>query len=312
MRNPDGASGKFPKIAKSGFSVACIAKLPRLIGMKPFLRCCSVTFLVPLVVIATLAQPLAAANRDRIEAFLTTTGFDVALESIALASASAPGMLGLDPDGFGADWTRMTQEVFDTGEMHETAVTILEQTLSDQALTHAVEFYATDLGQRLVAAENASHLVEDDEAKQLEGQKIVSGLIQNGSHRVESLKRMNRAIDASGTAVRALQEIQVRFLLAASASGVIDLQLGGDELRQMMKANEPEMRRSLQLSSLAGAAYTYQTFSDADVDAYADALEAPLMQEVYELLNAIQYEIMAMRFEVLAARMAELRPAQDI
>ena len=68
-------------------------------------------------------------------------------------------------------------------------------------------------------------MIEDDEAKQLEGQEIVSGLIQDGSQRVEELKRMNRAIDSSGTSLRALQEIQLRFLLAASASGVIDLQL---------------------------------------------------------------------------------------
>ena len=36
------------------------------------------------------------------------------------------------------------------------------------------------------------------------------------------------------------------------------------------------------------------------------------MQEVYELLNAVQYEIMANRFEVLAAKMANLHPGQDI
>ena len=254
-----------------------------------------------------------AAGRDRIEAFLTTTGFDVALESIALASASAPRMLGIDPEGFGSDWTRLTEEVFDTEDMHETGrCTILEQTLSDEALNHAVEFYASDLGQRLVEAENASHMIEDDDATQQEGQEIVAGLIKDGSKRVESLKRMNAAIDSSGTALRALQEVQLRFLLAASASGVIDLQLSADELRQMMKRNETGMRQALQLSALAGAAYTYQDFSDADVIAYAEALEQPLMQEVYELLNAVQYEIMAMKFEVLASRMAELHPAQDI
>ncbi len=253
-----------------------------------------------------------AANRDRIEAFLTTTGFDVALESIALASASAPRMLGIDPDGFGSDWSRLTSEVFDTEDMHETAVSILEQTLSDEALAHAVEFYASDLGQRLVEAENAAHMDDDDDTKDAEGQKIVSDLIKDGSTRVESLKRMNRAVDASGTSLRALQEIQIRFLLAASASGVIELQMNADELREFMKQQEPELRRSLQISALSNAAYTYKDFSDADVDAYVEALEQPLMQEVYELLNAIQYEIMAMKFEILAARMAELRPAQDI
>ena len=269
-------------------------------------------FLAPFLALVLVPLELSAANRDRIEAFLTTTGFDVALESIALSSRSAPQMLGVDPEGFGSDWTRLTDEVFEVGAMHDTAVSILEQTLSDEALAHAVEFYASDLGQRLVVAENASHMQEDDDVKQLAGQRIISDLIKNGSKRVESFKRMNTAIDSTGTALRALQEIQVRFLLAASASGVIELQLDGDELRELMKQNEPAMRQSLQLSNLAGAAYTYQDFSDADVDTYVDALEQPLMQEVYELLNAIQYEIMAMRFEVLAARMAELHPAQDI
>ncbi|WP_170480518.1 DUF2059 domain-containing protein [Ruegeria arenilitoris] len=269
-------------------------------------------YLLSVAILCLTAACASAASRDRIEAFLTTTGFDVALESIALASASAPQMLGIDPDGFGSDWTRLTEEVFDTEEMHETAVSILEQTLSEEALSHAVEFYASDLGQRLVEAENASHMDEDEDEKQDQGQEIVSDLIKEGSMRVESLKRMNRAVDASGTSLRALQEIQVRFLLAASAAGVIELQMSGDELRQMMKQQEPEMRRALQLSALAGAAYTYRDFSDEDVDAYVLALEQPLMQEVYELLNAIQYEIMAMRFEVLASRMSELRPAQDI
>ncbi len=269
-------------------------------------------FLAPLIALLLLPSLVAAANRDRIEAFLTTTGFDVALESIALASGSAPQMLGIDPDGFGSDWTRLTEEVFDTEGMHETAVSILEQTLNDEALNHAVDFYASDLGQRLVVAENASHLKEDEDGKQLEGQQIFAALVEAGSPRVESYKRMNAAIDSSGTALRALQEIQVRFLLAASASGVIELQLSADELREMLKRNEAGMRQSLQLSGLAGAAYTYQGFSDAEVDDYVEALEHPLMQEVYELLNAIQYEIMAMRFEVLAARMAELHPAQDI
>ncbi len=268
--------------------------------------------LIPIFALVLGAATAVAADRDRIEAFLTTTGFDVALDSIAFASASAPDMLGIDPDGFGSDWKRLTEDVFDTEVMHEIAVSILEQTLSDEALNHAVEFYASDLGQRLVEAENASHMIQDDDAKQLEGRSIVADLVKDGSTRVESLKRMNRAIDSSGTAVRALQEIQIRFLMAASASGVIDLQLDGEQLRQMIRANEADMRRALQLSALAGAAYTYRDFSDDDVDAYADALEEPLMQEVYELLNAIQYEIMAGRFEILATRMADLHPAQDI
>ncbi|OBY27253.1 DUF2059 domain-containing protein [Leisingera sp. JC1] len=256
--------------------------------------------------------PAAAADRARIEAFLEVTGFDVALDSIALSASTAPDMLGVDAGSFGSQWTQMSEDVFDTDKMRGLALDILENTLDDAALDHAASFYASDLGKRLVRAENSSHLIEDDEVKQLAGNRIISDLVKAGSKRVAMYQRMGSAIDAAGTGVKALQQIQFRFLMAAAAAGVIDLELDADELRALMKEQEGELRLSLQASSLAASAYTYQEFSDAEVQAYVEALEEEPMQRVYELLNAVQYEITANRFEELAHRMAELTPGQDI
>ncbi len=268
--------------------------------------------LAGLFALVTIAWPLQAAERDRVEAFLNVTGFDVALDSIALSAESAPAMLGLDEDAFGADWNRVADDVFDTAFMREMALDILEATLEEGPLNHAAAFYATDLGQRLVVAENAAHMAGDDAAREAEGRRIVADLVREGSERVEILQRMNSAIDSSGHTLRALQEIQIRFLLAASAAGIIDMPLDDTELRAMIREQEGEMRRALQRSALAGAAWTYRAFSDDDLRRYAEALEQPDMQLVYELLNAVQFEIMANRFEVLAARMADLHPEQDI
>ncbi|WP_027258991.1 DUF2059 domain-containing protein [Leisingera aquimarina] len=262
--------------------------------------------------VAGMPQTGLAAERDRVEAFLEVTGFDVALDSIALSASSAPDMLGLDAGAFGSQWTELSEDVFDTAEMRGLALEILENTLDDEALDHAAAFYASDLGQRLVRAENASHKVEDDAVKQMAGNRIVSDLVKAGSTRVAMYQRMGTAIDAAGAGVKALQQIQFRFLMAAAAAGVIKLELDADGLRALMKAQEGELRLSLQASSLAASAYTYQEFSDAEVEAYVMALEEAPMQRVYELLNAVQYEITANRFEELAHRMAELTPGQDI
>ncbi|MGR3759467.1 DUF2059 domain-containing protein [Roseobacteraceae bacterium NS-SX3] len=256
--------------------------------------------------------PAQAADRARIEAFLEVTGFDVALDSIALSAGSAPELLGIDAGAFGSEWTRLSQEVFDTGQMRGQAIGILEETLEDQALNHAVDFYASDLGQRLVKAENASHLVEDDETKQAAGERLISDMVQGGSPRLELLKRMGQAIDAGETGLKALQLIQFRFLMAASAAGVIELQLDADGLRALMKEQEPNMRVAIRMANMASSAYTYQEFSDAEIEAYVAALEHPQMQTVYELLNAVQYEITANRFEELAYRMKDLERGQDI
>ncbi len=252
-----------------------------------------------------------AADRDQITAFLQVTGFDVALDSISLSAASAPQMLGIDPGAFGSEWTRLSEQVFDTAEMRSLAIDILEQTLSDAALGHAAAFYASDLGQRLVEVENASHMMDDDQ-KQDEGKRLVSDMVRTGDARLQELKRMNAAIGGVDSSLKALQEIQFRTLIAASSAGVVELRIDPDELRAVLAENEAEMRIALQTSALAGAAYTYRDFPDDEITAYTDALEDPLMQEVYELLNAVQFEIMANRFEVLAGRMAGMKPGQDI
>jgi Uncharacterized protein conserved in bacteria (DUF2059) len=269
-------------------------------------------FVAALIVATVTALSAQAADRARLEAFLNVTGFDIALESIKLSAASAPEMLGLDTDAFGDDWTRLADDIFETETLHGMALDILEQTLSDDLLAHAAEFYASDLGQRLVVAENASHMMEDDAAKTAQGEAIVAQLVADGSDRLNSLNRMNAAVDTAGNGVRALQEIQLRFLIAAEAAGVIELRMDIEDLRGMMQQQEGELRRAMQSSGLSGAAYTYRDFSDVEVLAYAKALEHPDMKLVYELMNAVQYEIMANRFEKLAARMAELHPGTEL
>ena len=266
------------------------------------------------IVLATFfnVSKTQAADRDQIEAFLEVTGFDVALDSIALSAGSAPSMLGVEPGDFGEAWARLSLQVFNTDVMHELALQILEETLDKAALDHAAGFYATELGQRLVTAENSAHMIEEDDVVQHAGQRIISDLVRDGSKRLGILRRMGTAVDSADTGVKAVQQIQFRFLMAASAAGVIELDMDTDGLRALMKEQESDMRLAMQASALAGSAYTYQAFSDQELSEYVDALEQPLMQTVYELLNAVKYEVTANRFELLASRLSELTMGQDL
>ena len=258
------------------------------------------------------ASAAQAKDRAEVERFLNVTGFDVSLDSIRLSAKSAPMMLGLDADDFGYQWTLLANNIFASEIMREMALDMLSEALSAELLEHAVGFYASELGERLVEVENASHLSDDNELKSESGEAIVDGLIRIGSPRIELLKRMNAASDAAGTSVRAIQEVQVRFLMAAAGAGVIELSLDEADLREMLRNEEAELRFSLQASGLAGAAYTYQAFSDSEVEEYTKALENPKMQKIYDLMNAVQFSIMADRYEELAVRMATLQPSEDL
>ena len=258
------------------------------------------------------ASAAQAKDRAEVERFLNVTGFDVSLDSIRLSAKSAPMMLGLDADDFGYQWTLLANDIFASEIMREMALDMLSEALSAELLEHAVGFYASELGERLVEVENASHLSDDNELKSESGEAIVDGLIRIGSPRIELLKRMNAASDAAGTSVRAIQEVQVRFLMAAAGAGVIELSLDEADLREMLRNEEAELRFSLQASGLAGAAYTYQAFSDSEVEEYTKALENPKMQKINDLMNAVQFSIMADRYEELAVRMATLQPSEDL
>ena len=112
--------------------------------------------------------------------------------------------------------------------------------------------------------------------------------------------------------IKAIQEVQIRFLMAAAAAGAIELRMEEPDLREAMRNQQDELRTSIKANALAASAYTYQAFSDDEVAAYAEALENPKMQKVYALMNAVQYEIMANRFEAVAARLADMQPSQDL
>ena len=100
--------------------------------------------------------------------------------------------------------------------------------------------------------------------------------------------------------------------MAASHAGVLDYQIDEGALRAVIRNQEDEMRENMVEAGLANAAFTYRDLSLEELEDYTEALETPKMQRVYELMNAIQYEIMANRFEVLAARMAETHPGQEL
>jgi hypothetical protein len=279
------------------------------IVMRPasFLRAL-VALLLPLLILTGAA---AAADRSKVEAFLKVTGFDVALESIKLSAEDAPRMLGLDARDFGASWTLMSRDVFDVKDMQKDAVNILEQTLSDEALAHGAEFYASDLGQRLVEAENAAHM-RDRSDKRDEGGRLLAEMRENDPERLALLERMLDAIGSEEQSLRAANELEVRFLMAAQQAGVIRLRVDEEGLRAAQAENAEETMKSMRLSGLASSAATYRDFSKDEIETYAAALEEPLMQEVYELMNAVQFEIMADRFERVAERLAELNPGQEL
>ncbi|MCH2078697.1 MAG: DUF2059 domain-containing protein [Rhodobacteraceae bacterium] len=263
------------------------------------------------VALTVSLSPAFAADRGKIAAFMQVTGFDVALDSLRLSAGQAPMLLGLSEDNFGEDWTRLADEIFESGGLRSDALDILEQTMDDEMLNHAAAFYASELGQRLVEAENAAHMDDSYESSAL-GEELVAELLETDSPKIQYFRDMSRAIGSIENSIRSVTEVQVRFLMAAQGAGLTDSDWEEDELRAVLLSRADEWAQAMVISGITNAAFTYRDFSDQDMSDYLDALREPLMQKVYELMNAVQFQLQVQRFEELAARMVDLYPEQDI
>lgn len=273
------------------------------------------SFFRPILVAAALSvaalMPAQAADRGKIEAFMQVTGFDVALDSLRLSARMAPQLLGLSEENFGEDWTRLADEVFEEEGLRSDALDILEQTMSDEMLDHAADFYASDLGQRLVEIENAAHM-DDSEETAREGEELAAQYLEENPERIQIFRDMSAAIGTMENSLRAITEVQVRFLMAASNAGLTERRLDEDSLRELFAGRAAESIAAMQVNSVTNASATYRDFSNEEMRQYLEALEEPLMQQVYELMNAVTFQLQADRFETLAARMVDLYPQQDI
>ncbi|GGD30602.1 hypothetical protein [Sinisalibacter lacisalsi] len=252
-----------------------------------------------------------AADRAEYRQFLEVTGFDVAITSMQQGAMAGPGIAGDAPDAFGRQYTALARRVFDPELMLDRAVEMMEAVLPEPLLEHGMDFYGSELGRRLVAVENESHVTEDD-VRHEQGREIVERLGETNPARLEDYSAMMDAIGGVESSLRAVIEVQLRYLLAAMAAGSVDIDYSEAELRALLEEQAPEIRSNIALYSMLGAAYTYRDMSDADIEAYRAALEDPAMMQVYEILNAIQFQVMAERYEALAEALAGLTPEQEI
>ena len=261
--------------------------------------------------LALIALPVRSADLEKIAEFMHVTGFDVSLESMRVSARDAPDMLGIDADDFGLSWTRLADRLFEPTALKHDALEILQQALSDDVLDHAAGFYGSDLGRRLVAAENESHF-KDGAYKGKQGELLAAALTARGSPQPQYFQDMAQSIGSVEASIRSYREVQVRFLMAAMGAGLIERRLDEADLRAMLALQDDEVMQAIGQNLLASNAYTYQNFTDVEMEAYRDVLATEKMIEVYGLMNAIHFTIMADRYEKMATEMAELNPSQEL
>lgn len=258
-----------------------------------------------------LASHAQGVPSDKIRAFMKVTGYDVVIQSLQQSAMAGPGLVGSAPEDFGKQYSALAEEVFALPLLEERAVEILSAVMPEDLIDYGAAFYASELGQRLVEVENASHLSDDDQRME-EGQKLVETMAREQPVRLDLVKRMASAVGSEEVSLTALVEMQVRFILAAAAAGAIPMDIDEQELRATTRMMVDDLRMQIQAMNVIGNAWTYRDLTNDDIQSYVEVLEGEKMQAIYEILNAVQFQIMIERYEILGQRMGELRPESEL
>ena len=113
---------------------------------------------------------------------------------------------------------------------------------------------------------------------------LAAGLTARSSPQPQYFLDMAESIGSVGASIKSYREVQVRFLMAAMAAGLIEQRFDEEPrfgrcwLNKMMRP-----ARVLSNNLITSNAYTYRDFTDVEVEAYRDALATIKMMEVYAL-----------------------------
>jgi len=261
--------------------------------------------------VLTALPAVAEVSQAKLQAFVEVTGYNVIIDSLQQGAMAGPGMTGNAAADFGKQYTALAEEVFDPKAMNQRALEMLGVALTDDLVNYGAAFYASDLGQRLVAVENESHMADDQE-RMAEGGRLVDEMSNTDMKRLQLMQDLATAVGSTDVSIRALVEMQVRFTMAAAAAGSLALGMSEDELRARSTDAMDGLRDQIATMGVIGNAYTYRALSNEDVAEYVRELKTPEMQQIYDVLNAVQYEIMIEKYEELGSRMGELKPETDL
>lgn len=274
-------------------------------------------FSVVVLAVLLFANPAFPAKStdngdDQVLQFLQVTGFHMAIEDLANQAHAAPGVFGLNDPKFGRDWSRGVDIIFDEEALMQQAASLLLGTLDEVAVTYALEFYSSDLGVRLVAAETTRPKIDTADAMH----KIdeVKNLNLDPDHllRGDLIRKLSATTQSADFHLVSFLSVQNSLLLAAHSGEVAASEFDAEKSLQFLQIDASEMQSRFQSRLVERASDIYRDFTNEELNGYLAALEHPHMQEVYGQMHAMLLQLVSNRLDVLTMELIKWQSSQEI
>lgn len=220
--------------------------------------------------LTVLALPLPAFADARLSVLVDVLGLSQVagiLRDEGLDSAQDLNIEMLNGQG-GAGWQVQVEAIYDPGRIVEAVRTALARELQGETLEQTVDFFASDLGGRIVALENSARVAIHDPDVEEAARKRYRDL----QHGEDARLQMIRGLVADGDMVErnVTTAINSNFQFLRGLSDGDGLDMTEDEMLDEV-SGEVEVIRADTLSWLYGyLLMAYSPLTDAELQAYID------------------------------------------
>lgn len=240
----------------------------------------------------TLAAPAVAQDDPRVDLaaeVLLLNGFDTLTEDQARSLATAPeGTRDSDPNMADA-WDRLAPRFFEPEPVFNAAAGDLAELASDAELQVLRDFFASALGQQVTQLEEATQTEDMDDVDQVAlGRDILAD--DTDAERLEALQRLALAFGTPEET--AAMSLNTQFVFQQALNENLGRAIPDADLLAMIIRQQNDMIDRLRTESVARKAFVYQSLSVEEVNAYAELIESPAGQKMYDAVeNAMAREI---------------------
>jgi hypothetical protein len=250
------------------------------------------------VVLATAALPLRAGPGADVIETLRLSEVVAIMRDEGIAHGASIGETMLGPRGTGTGWTTIVEEIHGQERMLTLLRGGLDAALPAEAgaLDQPLDFFASDLGDRILTLEISAREAMLDEAVDEAARDGWEALDAEGGPRADRLRRLAEAGDLIEDNVAGGLNSTFAFYRGLTDSGAGVFDMGLQEMLADVRSQEPEIRAEIESWLFGYLSLAYGPLSDADLDAYIALFETRGGQQ----LNAALFVAFNAMFERLS------------
>jgi hypothetical protein len=223
-------------------------------------------------VVLFLHPALGAAGGNEADTQLVLTlmrksGLDKQLEQIPAAvqagiDQAQQQQKGLSPDDMAA-LKRLSAVAFDVKALNDAVRTHVQANMNGKDLEAALAWLGSPLGERITGLEEAASTPQAVAEMQ-----STAGRLAGDKARVEKMKKLDVAVQATESNVRMVLNMQVVIAVAMTASMEPDQQPSADAILHEVNKNSAQLRSMIEQQILLSFLYAYRSLTDAELDRY--------------------------------------------